>query len=166
MDNLWDDDVFEEPTLAPVSKHRKPALSTVRSTPRVHAPVYFVASPDIFCSLTSYCSLTTCLTDPTVPYWCILQAHISAYHATSSDIRHLKELHQTVEQAESDLESCVDALSLLTIQAGRSEQLVASMQVPTTQNGLDAFLGCAHCCHEWHPVQLQMTFTALYCRVN
>lgn len=59
----------------------------------------------------------------------VLQAHTAEYHAKSPDIQHLKELQQTVEQAESQLEVCVEALSLLTLRAGKSEQLMTSMQV-------------------------------------
>lgn len=40
------------------------------------------------------------------------------------------QLHHAVEEAEADLETSVEALSLLTLQAGKSKQLVASMQVP------------------------------------
>lgn len=73
-----------------------------------------------------------------------LQCAPAAHHAKDSDIQHFKVLQQNVEQAESQLEFCVDALSLLTLRAGKSEQLMASMQVLTTHT----FLGdCADCTH-------------------
>ena len=64
-----------------------------------------------------------------------MQEHIAACHANisdiqhNSDIQHLKQLHHAVEEAEAELETCVEALSLLTLRAGKSKQLVASMQV-------------------------------------
>ena len=58
-----------------------------------------------------------------------MQEHIAACHAKITDIQHLKQLHHAVEEAEAELETCVEALSLLTLQAGKSKQLVASMQV-------------------------------------
>ncbi|KAL3156946.1 Cilia- and flagella-associated protein 74 [Trebouxia sp. C0009 RCD-2024] len=56
------------------------------------------------------------------------QAHSAEYRAQSSDIQHFQELQQAVEQAGTQLESCVEALSLLTLRAGKSEQLMTSMQ--------------------------------------
>ena len=59
----------------------------------------------------------------------VVQAHTAAHHTKGSDIQHFKELQQIVAQAESQLESCVEALSLLTLRAAKSEQLMTSMQV-------------------------------------
>lgn len=71
-----------------------------------------------------------------------MQEHIAACHAKTSDLQHLKKLHLAVKEAEAELETCVEALSLLTLRAGKSEQLVASMQVPSAQVS-QALAGCA-----------------------
>lgn len=77
-----------------------------------------------------------------------MQEHIAACHAKTSDLQHLKELHLAVEEAEAELETCVEALSLLTLRAGKSEQLVASMQVPSAH--VSQVLVAVHCCSVRH----------------
>ena len=71
-----------------------------------------------------------------------MQEHIAACHAKSSDIQHLKQLHHAVKEAEAELETCVEALSLLTLRAGKSKQVVASMQVFLPH--VEGLPGCIH----------------------
>ena len=59
----------------------------------------------------------------------VLQAHGTASHAKTANIQRIKDLQHTVEEAEAELETCVDTLSLLTLRAEKNEQLVAIMQV-------------------------------------
>lgn len=60
---------------------------------------------------------------------CLLQAQGTAPHGNIAHIQRIKQLQHTVEQAEAELDSCSDTLSLLTLRAEKNDQLVAIMQV-------------------------------------
>ena len=57
------------------------------------------------------------------------QGKAAAPHAAETDIQHIKQLQHAVEQADAELEACLENLSLLNVRAGKGKQLVATMQV-------------------------------------
>ena len=138
LEDLWDDDGFEEPTLAPVSKHHNPEWKRVQTIPYAQPEVLFCRQ---FCSLSWQAQLCPLLLR------LAMQEHAAVCQAKTSDIQRLKQLHHAVEEAEAELETSVEALSLLTLQAGKSKQLVATMQVPLPQVVLP---GCMHDCSVCH----------------
>lgn len=115
MDQLWDDDLYEEPSEA--YKQRKTLTGHTAVSKQTAAPP--VSSAKLFATSSAQVVSRTSLP----------QVHGVTHMDRESDIQRFKELHHTVERAEEELRSRGEALAVLTTRAQKSQQLVAQIQV-------------------------------------
>lgn len=115
VDQVWDDDKFEEPLEA--LKQRKSLTS--------HAAA---VKPAAAAQASSTISISSKLLS-TVTFILLQQFQDPTHAARGSNIQRFKELQHCVERAEAELESCVQVLSVLTTRAEQGNQLAANMQV-------------------------------------